>query len=654
MSEGRRYRGEVTIHPGQPTPPVDDRPFGQEGPGRLDTLRRYEILDTAPEAAFDRAAALAARLLRVPIALVSLVDERRQWFKACFGLDLRQTDRSLSFCAHAIAAPGMLVVPDATLDPRFADNALVTGSPHIRFYAGAPLEAPNGHKLGTLCILDTAPRPDLTPDERATLQDLAAGVVSELELRRALNERGHSEALKTAVLESALDSVIGMDREGRVFEWNPAAERTFGYTRAEAVGRELSALIIPERLREAHRRGMAHYLRSGEGPVLGRRVEVPALRRDGSEFPCELAITPFALGGELRFTAYLRDLTERKRAEEDLATSHNLLRAVVDGVPESIFVKDLRGRYVLINAAGARRIGRPPEEILGRDDHALFAPSTAHALREYDQRVLASSQALSYEAGDPTPDQPFRTFLTTKQVYRDGQGQVAGLIGTSLDITQRKVAEHLIQEHNQLLEERVHARTREVEQTQFEMIDRLARAAEHRDDETGEHVRRVSRLAGALARALGLPGDDVALIERVTPLHDVGKIGVPDTLLLKPGRLTPEEFERIKAHALIGGSILAGSASRLVRAAQEVALSHHERWDGSGYPHGRAGEAIPLFGRIVAVADVLDALLSERPYKQAWPLDQALAEIRAQAGRQFDPRVVGALERVLAEGITAE
>lgn len=610
---------------------------------RLQALRRYQVLETAPEVAFERAVALAARLFHTPMAFVSLVDEHRQWYKACFGLSVQHTEHS--FCAHAIDADSVLVIPDAALDPRFSNDRLVTGPPHFRFYAGAPLVVSGGHTLGTLCILDTVPRPGLTPDEQHTLQDLAAGVVSELELRRALAERGRSEALKTAVLESSLDSVITIDRMGCVTEWNPAAESTFGYTRAQAVGQELAALIIPERLRGAHRRGMAHYLQSGEGPVLGRRVEVPAQRGDGTEFPCELAITPFLLDGEAMFTAYLRDLTERKAAEEALATSHNLLRAVVDGVPQALFVKDLQGRYTMINAAGAKQIGLPVEDILGRADHVLFPSDVAAASQVRDEQVLASGETLSYEVTDRTGAGAGRTYLSTKRVYRDHRGEIVGLIGTALDITARKEAENVVREHNQALERRVQARTRELEEAQLEVLDRLARAAEYKDDETGEHVRRVAQMAAGLARVLGLSRAEVNLIEQVAPLHDVGKIGVPDEVLLKPGRLTPEEFEVVKAHALIGSHILSGGRSQLVRAAQEVALSHHERWDGSGYPHGLRGEQIPLFGRIVAVADVYDALTSERPYKRAWTPEEAAAEILAQAGRQFDPQVVDAWRR---------
>lgn len=167
---------------------------------RLEALARYEILDTLPEEAFDRIANLAARLFGTPIALVSMVDENRQWFKACLGLDLRQTDRSLSFCAHAILSEGVMVVPDATRDPRFAGNALVTGEPNIRFYAGAPLITPDGHKLGTLCVIDDVPRAGLSPEEQTNLSDLAALVVDELELRRAQRDLENEARAKTQMV----------------------------------------------------------------------------------------------------------------------------------------------------------------------------------------------------------------------------------------------------------------------------------------------------------------------------------------------------------------------------------------------------------------------------------------------------------------------
>ena len=181
-----------------------------------------------------------------------------------------------------------------------------------------------------------------------------------------------------------------------------------------------------------------------------------------------------------------------------------------------------------------------------------------------------------------------------------------------------------------------------LEDSQLEVIQRLALAAEYRDDETGEHTRRVGELSTRIGEALGLPDDQLRLLRQAAPLHDVGKIAIPDGILLKPGPLTEAEFTEMKTHTTRGAAMLAGAGFALLEMAESVALTHHERWDGTGYPSGLAGPAIPLVGRIVAIADVFDALTHARPYKQAWPAADAIAEICHQSGRQFDPAVVEA------------
>jgi putative two-component system response regulator len=205
-----------------------------------------------------------------------------------------------------------------------------------------------------------------------------------------------------------------------------------------------------------------------------------------------------------------------------------------------------------------------------------------------------------------------------------------------------------LQEEKGALEDRVQERTNELEESYIDTFERLALAAEYRDDETGQHTRRVGRLAALLARELNLPTRKVELLERAAGLHDVGKIGIPDDILLVPRKLTTEEFEVVKTHTVIGARILSGSRSPLLAMAEEIAWSHHERWDGRGYG-GLAGEEIPLFGRITTVADVFDALTHKRPYKEAWPLDEAVAEINRQRGDQFDPRVVDAFMAIQEE-----
>ena len=196
--------------------------------------------------------------------------------------------------------------------------------------------------------------------------------------------------------------------------------------------------------------------------------------------------------------------------------------------------------------------------------------------------------------------------------------------------------------YNVLLESKVQERTQDLERAQLETLQRLALAAEYRDDDTGLHTKRVGLIASCIAEELGLPSNQVDLILQAAPLHDVGKIGITDAILLKPDKLTDEEFATMQQHTVIGAGMLSGSTSPWLQLAEQIALSHHERWDGKGYPAGLAGKDIPLVGRIVAVADVFDALTHERPYKKAWQEDAAKAEIESKVGSQFDEHVVKA------------
>ncbi|HEY1721664.1 MAG TPA: HD domain-containing phosphohydrolase [Magnetospirillaceae bacterium] len=211
-----------------------------------------------------------------------------------------------------------------------------------------------------------------------------------------------------------------------------------------------------------------------------------------------------------------------------------------------------------------------------------------------------------------------------------------------LDLSTRRT-----EQLNAELERRVNERTQELEATRKEVIRRLATAGEFRDNETGQHVVRMSHFTHHLALAAGISEDEAIAIRDAAPLHDIGKIGIPDSILLKPGRLDGEEWTIMKRHAEIGGEILADSGFALLDLARSIALTHHEQWDGSGYPHGLKGDDIPIAGRLTAVADVFDALLSERPYKPRWPIDRAMDFLKDRAGRHFDPRLVILFEREL-------
>ncbi|MGH2840269.1 MAG: HD domain-containing phosphohydrolase [Solirubrobacteraceae bacterium] len=245
-----------------------------------------------------------------------------------------------------------------------------------------------------------------------------------------------------------------------------------------------------------------------------------------------------------------------------------------------------------------------------------------------DASETAKERALSFGAKD---------FLTKPLEATDVRLRVRNLLDT------RRLHFEL-QSQNARLEERVKARTSDLEQSRHEILDRLALAAEYRDDDTHQHAQRIGRTAGLVARQLDLPTTTVEHIRRAAPLHDIGKIGIPDRILLKPGKLTDDEFAVIRTHTTIGAQMLSGSAAPMLQLAEEIALTHHERWDGAGYPNGLDGERIPIPGRIVAIADVFDALAHDRPYKRAWPIDAALAEIEDQRARAFDPDIVDAFQ----------
>lgn len=206
-----------------------------------------------------------------------------------------------------------------------------------------------------------------------------------------------------------------------------------------------------------------------------------------------------------------------------------------------------------------------------------------------------------------------------------------------------------IRANNAELELKVQERTQELRNTQLEIIHRLGHAAEYKDNETGFHIIRMSLFCGILGKAMGMTQVELEVLQRASPMHDVGKIGIPDRVLLKPGKLDVDEWAIMKTHAAIGADLLAGSNSPLIQLASTIALTHHEKWDGSGYPRGLKGDAIPLAGRICAICDVFDALTSERPYKRAWTVEEAMAEIHTGAGRHFDPDLVALFDTVLPE-----
>jgi len=533
---------------------------------RLAALRAFAILDTPPEDAFDDITALAAYICKSPFALITLVDEDRQWFKSRVGWKTRETPRSVSFCAHAIGQDEVFVIADASRDPRFADNPAVTGEPHIRFYAGAPLVTREGDALGTLCILDDKPR-RLHPDHQRALRVLSRHAMTLLELRRqraeledtrrvlevesvlreklerfaqladhidqvfwmtdpaknemlyvspafervwgqdpatlysnpqnwlqaihsedrkrvraalpdqaagtyreeyriirpdgderwisdrafpVRNEAGEvyrivgvavditgrkrleqhlreSEADKRAVWESALDAIFTMDHGGRITELNPAAERMFGYSRDRAIGQPLADLIIPPALRERHRRALDRYLRTGEASILDRRIDVPALRADGSEFPAELTVVAVRTGPHPSFVGTIRDITEARQARDAVLKERNLSDELINSLPGVFYLFDQSGRFLRWNRQFEEVTGYSADEIRTLHPTELFEGADRELIAERIGRVFAAG-ASDAEADLVAKDgrkSPY--YFTGNLIEFDGQPCLIGM-----------------------------------------------------------------------------------------------------------------------------------------------------------------------------------------------------------------------------------
>jgi putative two-component system response regulator len=311
---------------------------------------------------------------------------------------------------------------------------------------------------------------------------------------------------------------------------------------------------------------------------------------------------------------------------------------VVDDATENIMVLDgiLKSKYrVRVATSGARALKmateNPPDVIL----LDIMMP-------EMD----------GYEVCRRLKDNPLTRgipiiFVTAMdEVEDEARGFQLGAIDyltkpVSPAIVHARVHTHLaLYDQNRELEMRVKERTVELNATRLEIIRQLGRAAEYKDNETGLHVIRMSHYCRLIAQAAGWDDDDADLLLNASPMHDVGKIGIPDSILQKPGKLDNDEWTVMKRHPVMGAAIIGEHKSPLLQLARTIALTHHEKWNGAGYPHGMQGDEIPLAGRIVAIADVFDALTSERPYKNAWPVDEAAALIQQEAGQHFDPALV--------------
>ena len=343
----------------------------------------------------------------------------------------------------------------------------------------------------------------------------------------------------------------------------------------------------------------------------------------------------------------------RRRQLEDLEDTHRLnleerRQTIIDMAPMPVYVKDDAYRYVFANAQADDLAGQERGQLLGKTDEAIMSVEALARTRAIDREILADG--LTYRAEETLEIGGVeRSFQTVKFPLLDEDGRATAVCGISTDVTAQKDALRLRDELAVAQQQAID----ELRLSRQETVERLTRAIEFHDLSTGKHVDRMGMVAAFLGAHLGLDAEEVHLLRVAAPMHDVGKIATPSEILRKPGPLTPEEREEMKRHTTVGHEILANSESDLLGLAATIALTHHERYDGSGYPEGLAGEEIPLEGRITAVADVFDALLSDRNYRPALALEETVEIIEKGKGSQFDPQIVDILLGHLDEALAA-
>jgi PAS domain S-box-containing protein len=445
------------------------------------------------------------------------------------------------------------------------------------------------------------------------------------------------------IIRSSPAAIYSFDSEGRVLSWNPAAERIFGWPTNEVVGCKIP--IVPSD-RWAEHLSRTERVFSGE--------EVPSIvtecvRRDGSRVPVGVSAAPLREvdGTVVGILGMGWDLSDLRMAELDLRRSEERYRDLVENLEDIVYAIDTEGRFRFIGSA-VTRYGYSMEDLAGRPFSEFLHPDDLPAIGEAFARALAGETApVECRALDKAGG--VRNFrISARPTVEDGRP--VGFSGVIVDVTDQKQ-----------MEARLAGQTQEILESQVVTIQALARLAESRDDDTGHHIERVRTFARVLAETMreSRGGDDElsdAFVQNLfhgAPLHDVGKVGIPDAVLLKPGKLTPDEFGLIKTHTTLGADTLAAVHQRypkneFLRMGMDIARSHHEKWDGSGYPDGLRGADIPLAARIVAVADVYDALRARRPYKEPFPHEKACAIIIEGGGKHFDPEVIVAFRTVEA------
>ncbi|GJL62023.1 MAG: hypothetical protein NPIRA04_06770 [Nitrospirales bacterium] len=409
---------------------------------RLAALARYQVLDTMPEASFDDLTKLAAYICQTPIALISLIDEHRQWFKSKVGITASETPRDMAFCAHAILEAGVFEVTDASTDVRFVDNPLVTTDPKIRFYAGSPLQTSDGMSIGTLCVIDQVPR-TLSKEQREALSAVSRQVMTQLELRARLKQGRQYKDYFEHLLELVPNGMLMIDYDGTILQANGHVLEQFGYAQEELLGQQVEVLI-PERFRHHHPQSRRAFLSSPIARKMGSGRDLYGVRKDGSEFLLDIGLSPLTTSEGTRVLASVIDMTARKKAEDALSQSESLNALILESAGEGIYGLDAHGNTTFVNPAGAAMLGYSREELLGvpmhstmhhtkadgtpypREECPMYAAFKDGVVHQIDHDVLWRKDGTSFPVE------------YTSTPIRNEREQLIGAVVTFRDVTERQ------------------------------------------------------------------------------------------------------------------------------------------------------------------------------------------------------------------------
>jgi PAS domain S-box-containing protein len=405
-----------------------------------------------------------------------------------------------------------------------------------------------------------------------------------------------------------------------------------GYTRAETVGTTTAELAIwaDPAERAAFVAGLKERGQTAE-------LETMLRRKDGTLVTGIESARAFEFRGETCALSVFHDISERKRAEEALRRSEAHLRTLIDTLPDLVWLKDPDGVYLSCNRRFERFFGAEERDIVGKTDYDFTDVDQADSFRQHDVAAMAAAAPTANEEEIVFVDDGHREVLETiKTPVRASDDRLIGVLGVGRDITERKHAEQEVRRHAEQLQRTVEG-----------AVLAMSHMVESRDPYTAGHERRVAELAAAIGAEMGMAGQELDTLRLAGTIHDIGKIGVPAEILSKPGRLSDVEFSLIKQHPKSGFDILADVDFGCPVA--KIILQHHERLDGSGYPQALSGADILTEARILAVADVVEAMSSHRPYRAALGMKAALAEIREHAGVKYGAEVVAACVRLVEE-----